>query len=395
MESLKRKRAQPSDRDDTTSQEEPRNKRPRASEGGPADTINQGALGRRRKRSSLESDNQNEESDQTAPQGATGPSKRKKALSNADINVQSHPPSSKAAQGKSKKPNKKQRPKESPNSSQAASRPKKLSQPSVREVSEESTEPTISINYRRLAPITRRVPRDKIDAQWDPLQNNCIERISQLLQDVERPVIMRVRDEEKRVQARTAIQMVSRKLISKLSKGLPFPPGIRSQRADDFDFEKVLDNNRSLEVQLTPILHSNELLEAELAHEMELLESEREVMEELEKNAKLATSKRKESKKKLHSLLQSQDDPPSKEEKFELISKSAENVKHPALSLGDNMDEDYTALIQEVNGHLDSIRGNLNQIQGISQAMARGKAAVQTTLFDHLEEERYEQVVLG
>ncbi|RFU28019.1 hypothetical protein B7463_g8335, partial [Scytalidium lignicola] len=387
MDSSKRKRGRPSNSsiantDRTPSQEAPPSKRVRSSQAGPADTINQGALGRGGMRRSLENSIRKEVLDKTTSQGSADPSKRKKALSNADINVQSRPPSSKAVKGKSNKPDKNPN---SSHSSQGASQPKRQSQQSTRQVSEESEEPETSRNYPRLVPITRRIPRDKIDAQWEPLQNNCIERISQLLQDVERPVIMRVRDEDKRIQARTAIQMVSRKLISKLSKGLPFPPGIRSQRVEDFDFEKVLDNNRSLEAQLNPILHSNELLAAELAHETELLESEREVMGELERNAKLATTKRKESQKKLHSLLQLEDDSVSKEEKMDLGSRFADITKHPTFNFDE--DEDYTAIMQEVTGHVESIRGNLNQVQGIGQAMAKGNAAVQATLFDHLGEE--------
>lgn len=255
-----------------------------------------------------------EESQETPLQGSAD-RRRKKALSTADVNVQSRPPST-VLEGKSKKldnrSNMKKTSSNTTSSSQRQPRSDGPSQSSTRHISEGPAETESSVQYRRLAPITRRVSRHKIEAQWEPLQDDCIDRITQFLQDVERPVIMRVRDEEKRMQARTALQMVSRKLINKLSKGLPFPPGVRSQRAEDFDFERVLDNNKILESQLTPILHSNELLATELSNENELLESEREKLAELERNAKLAASKRKESQKKLHLLLQSEDDSSAK-----------------------------------------------------------------------------------
>jgi hypothetical protein len=101
--------------------------------------------------------------------------------------------------------------------------------------------------------------------------------------------------------------MVTRRLISKISKGLPFPPATRNHQEDDFDFEKILDSNRALDAQLTPAQHSNELLEAELSKEADLLESERVMLMELENNAKTEASKRKQDGKKLHSLLQSED----------------------------------------------------------------------------------------
>lgn len=51
--------------------------------------------------------------------------------------------------------------------------------------------------------------------------------------------------------------------------------------------------------------------------------------------------------------------------------------------------------MQGLDGHLESIRGNINQVRGLTQAMAKGKAAVQAILLDHLETERYEEVILG
>jgi hypothetical protein len=97
--------------------------------------------------------------------------------------------------------------------------------------------------------------------------------------------------------------MISRRLISKISKGLPFP-GARGPREDDFDLEKILHRNRALEAQLTPALHANELLEAELSRETTLLESEQAALEELEVNAKTEIARRKQAERKLHPLLQ-------------------------------------------------------------------------------------------
>ncbi len=147
--------------------------------------------------------------------------------------------------------------------------------------------------------------RQTIETKWEPLPANCVESIAQLLSDIQRPVIVRLSDERKRTQASTALQMVSRRLVSKISKGIPFPPGTRNRREDDFDFEKILDHNRSLETQLTPALHASELLESELNKELSWLEVEREKLEELETNAKAEANMRKTAAKKAHSVLQS------------------------------------------------------------------------------------------
>jgi CENP-Q, a CENPA-CAD centromere complex subunit len=48
-----------------------------------------------------------------------------------------------------------------------------------------------------------------------------------------------------------------------------------------------------------------------------------------------------------------------------------------------------------LTGHVDSIQGNLNQVKGITEAIAKSRAAVQAALFSHLESRQYEEVVLG
>jgi len=146
--------------------------------------------------------------------------------------------------------------------------------------------------YQQLIAVTRKVSRQTIDSKWEPLPPGCIDRIAQLMQDIQRPVVVHLNDEH-RIQANTALQRVSRRLISKISKGLPFPQGTRRQREDDFDFEKILDHNRTLEALLTPAIHANSLLEAELTKEMSLLEADQDHLVKLEANAKTEATMRK------------------------------------------------------------------------------------------------------
>jgi CENP-Q, a CENPA-CAD centromere complex subunit len=161
--------------------------------------------------------------------------------------------------------------------------------------------------YQHLQAVTRKVSLHIIDAKWEPLPSGCVERISQFLQDLQRPVVIRYNDERKKTQSSTALQMISRRLVSKVSKGLPFPQGTRNHREDDFDFEKILDHNRALEAQLTPALHANELLEAQVSKELACLEFEQETLVRLEANAKTEAGLRSEAARRLHSLLQPQD----------------------------------------------------------------------------------------
>jgi hypothetical protein len=157
--------------------------------------------------------------------------------------------------------------------------------------------------YQHLAAVTRGVSRHTIDTKWEPLSASAIDQISQLLNDVERSVVMRLQDERKRTQASTAVQMVSRRLHRKLTRGQPFPPSTRLLPEEDFDFEKILDSSRALEARLTPTLHSIELLKAETAKEEALLEADTATLEALEANAKSEASRRRRSEKTLHDIL--------------------------------------------------------------------------------------------
>jgi hypothetical protein len=118
-------------------------------------------------------------------------------------------------------------------------------------------------------------------------------------------VIARFNSESKRAQANTALQMISRRLVSKISKGLPFPKAVNRQREDDFDFEKIIDRNRRLEGQLTSEIDANKLLNENLNKELVRLESEKELLASLEANAKTESALRKEASRKTHPLLQS------------------------------------------------------------------------------------------
>jgi hypothetical protein len=146
-------------------------------------------------------------------------------------------------------------------------------------------------------------------------------------------VVMRLQDERKRLQAITALQMVIRKLHRKIERGLPFPPSTRAQREEDFDFEKILDSSRQLEAQLTPALHSIELLKAEIRKEEALLEHENETLDKLERNAKAEKSRRKVEAKKFHSSLQVKDSIMKDEDFGDALKLADQKISVPLLDV--------------------------------------------------------------
>lgn len=58
-------------------------------------------------------------------------------------------------------------------------------------------------------------------------------------------------------------------------------------------------------------------------------------------------------------------------------------------------DENLAGIFAKLGNHVDSIQTNIKQVQGISEAITTSRAAVQATLFNHLESVQYEDIVLG
>jgi hypothetical protein len=255
--------------------------------------------------------------------------------------------------------------------------------------------------------VSRKVPRHTIDTKWAPLPTNAIDRVGLLLNDVEKSVVMRLQDERRRTQAGTAIQMVSRRLQRKLSRGLPFPQSTRPQREEEFDFEKILDSNRALETRLTPMLHSIDLIKSEIMKEEGLLAQETARLEALESDAKADASRRKKDLKRLHFLLSTDDVKLEESQEIRLadadLGQQPLDVScslRPYMNSTDKMqtldaEEALTIVIDQLHNHLHSMQSNSEQVGGIASAMNRSRAVVQDVLYKHVDAKKYQHVVLG
>ena len=58
-------------------------------------------------------------------------------------------------------------------------------------------------------------------------------------------------------------------------------------------------------------------------------------------------------------------------------------------------DEELKDVVMQLSGHVDSIKTNLQQADGVADGIERARAAVQEVLLKHLTQEQYEKVVLG
>ncbi|KAL2001087.1 hypothetical protein VTN02DRAFT_2254 [Thermoascus thermophilus] len=194
-----------------------------------------------------------------------------------------------------------------------------------------------------------------------------------MFKSLERPVIVRHRDERRRIEAQTAVAAVVRNLGKRLPR-MPFPPIAKDAK---FDYEAALDENRSLQAQLAMVTNSVDLLKAEVEREEALLAKETKQLEELEKNAQRAEAERKRQMKNEHPVLRQLDDLSSSSSRDQKLGKFAGQIKTDGVALCDyDPDPQLQALVKQLNGHLQSIQKNTAPLAGLRDAITRSRAAL-------------------
>ncbi|GJC83715.1 hypothetical protein ColLi_06553 [Colletotrichum liriopes] len=254
--------------------------------------------------------------------------------------------------------------------------------------------------HRHIAPRVRQVPRSIIEEN--------------LLRLAERPVLQRLAaNEKRRDQAASAIRLVTNRLTKKLSRGLPFPPAAAPPtgsantrkadadggRAQELDFERVIEGVAALEKQLDPLLHAVELLKAERERDERALEADYDSLRTLEANAKSEARNFKDNLRKTHVLV------PEQKKVAGAAGRNVIGDEHdlkfvPDESVGGTLfmdleDDELRGLAGQVGNHMESMRNNLQPIDGVLPQIVRSRAALQDVLCKHLDQQSYENVLLG
>ncbi|KAF7539009.1 hypothetical protein G7Z17_g12512 [Cylindrodendrum hubeiense] len=121
------------------------------------------------------------------------------------------------------------------------------------------------------------------------------------------------------------------------------------------------------------------------------LEREYDLLRELEKTARAQTKVRKEQLKKAHVLAPTSRPTPQEAQDRSIITTGDSS----GSVFKDLADPDLQSLAIQLSGHVDSIRGNLQQGDGIAPQLSRTRAALQDVLMRYLDQEAYGQVILG
>ncbi|RYO77958.1 hypothetical protein DL766_003143 [Monosporascus sp. MC13-8B] len=303
-------------------------------------------------------------------------------------------------------------PKERP-SDATAQKPRKHKRPS-HQLTQSSPSPSPEPEqpaYRHLATATRRVPRDVIESKWAPLDAASISSVTELLAAASRPVLLRLNNPAKHAHAAAALGAVTNRLRSKLARGLPFPPPppahapsgnggggtSRNSREDELEYERTVSAIQGLEAALDPLLHGVELLRREKERAERELEREYRVLATLGANARAQARERRERMRRLHVLV-----PPPLPERggyngTEGASEESSGEVRDGRSVFADLggDAEVRSLAAQVANHMETMRGNLAQIDGVVPAIGRSRALLSSALLSHLGGERLEDIVLG
>lgn len=294
------------------------------------------------------------------------------------------------AQEETEEPQRKGKNKAKPSQRKKGARPIR-SQPEDRAPSPDEAAPP---PFRQLTSRTRRVPREVIDAKWSPLEATSISSVGDLLHSASRPVLLRMTNLSRHAEAKAALNAVSKRLRSKLSRGLPFPPATTAaRREDELHFERAIDGVHSLEAQLDPLLHGVALLKKEKERAQRELEREYKVLHSLGANARAVGKERRDQLRKMHVLVPNPK--LDKENKAENVRQAEPAEKREGKTFVGLEDDELKSLASQIGSHMESMRGNLQQIEGVGPAIAESRAALKMALMPHLDPSSYEQVLLG
>lgn len=59
------------------------------------------------------------------------------------------------------------------------------------------------------------------------------------------------------------------------------------------------------------------------------------------------------------------------------------------------IDEDLRPIVEELQNHLESMQNNFKQVEGVVPSIEQGEAAIRSALLNQIDEQRYEDVIMG
>ncbi|KAI0541717.1 CENP-Q, a CENPA-CAD centromere complex subunit-domain-containing protein [Xylaria digitata] len=243
--------------------------------------------------------------------------------------------------------------------------------------------------YRSMVEQTRRVTHNTMETKWSSLDSSSITKLGSLLYSVSLPTLHHV-PQKQYAHAEDVLEKLIKALCRKSGK-LPFPlASTLPRREDELDFEKTQSAVEVLQSQLDPLQHSVELLRREKERAEKDLEREYKVLDRLSANARADARERRERLRKVHVLVP-ETTYGSTANKIDLLSAD----KTTSQVFTSIRDEELLNLAGQINNHMESMRGNLQQIDGVLPAIAKSHATLRATLQPQFSQKQLEDIMLG
>ncbi|KAK8248212.1 CENP-Q, a CENPA-CAD centromere complex subunit-domain-containing protein [Phyllosticta capitalensis] len=220
------------------------------------------------------------------------------------------------------------------------------------------------IKFPFLKAQTRNIPKSTIASKWRAAPIPAQQAARQILVNAKRGVTLDRHDNKRRIEAEVNLASLLRNLEKKLPR-VPLPPRTGESQ---FDLDKVVEHNRGLENDLTPALHAVELLEAAVREERERLQQDRRLLSGLEQDFRSQENFQKRTVK-IHPLL--------KEQHTGATDGPRDINLHLTSGLDQQKQLDWAALdkgsetsLEQLRGHLASLRTNAAQVEGLDIALS-------------------------
>ncbi|VUC22814.1 unnamed protein product [Clonostachys rosea] len=377
-----------------------------------------GRRGRRKGRKERDSTVQEEAADESTARAAPPPGRRRRGRPSGQresLNAQDEPVTKKK-RGRGRKQNTpppegegEEEEAEESQHEEEEERPPSGGSPSRESSPSESDGELPTKPYLHVASFVRGIRQSTIDAKWTALAGPSIAAATETLELAHRPILQKLSNSEQRRQhTSSALAVLYRRITRKLHKGLPFPPATasagslvaRRRRGGDggreleLDFERVLDASQSLERQLDPALHAVELLRKEKERLERELERDYKTLQNLEAGARGQSRQQREQLKKAHVLTPHATTSRAGND-VELVFEDEGPAPPGALFKGLQDEEEIKELALQLGGHVESIKANLQQTEGLLPQLRLSKAAVRGVLYQHLTQAQYEKVLFG
>ncbi|KAH6666498.1 CENP-Q, a CENPA-CAD centromere complex subunit-domain-containing protein [Plectosphaerella plurivora] len=282
-------------------------------------------------------------------------------------------------------------------------------EPPARRNSDTTTEtPAPTIKARHISDKLTKTPESAIRDTWSPLDPPSIPLATSHLDLASLPVLQHFSTNiKRRDHAADVLRKVSSAITRRL-RSFPLPPALtrvpqkrgprgsqpRDPRDSELSPENVLDAVKSLQRSLDTLLDSRRLLETERDRQQTALEKEYAELDRLEGNARSAVRGLREQLRKAHPLVPEATPQGSKIHGDVGVRPVVDDG--PGDVLFQDMDSmQLPGLDIQLANHMESLRANLGQVDGVVPEILQSRAALRGLLASHLGAEQLEHVVLG